>query len=249
MHLAKRACTVIAATALAMTGLGVATADTVGPAIKYFKAPIPVVGSTLSDSSGTPSFSLKDGWAVNDGDGVCSATTQLYREGVGWSTVWNAGGTPATTSLSGKHTWTTKVGGYDYLRTTASDCLSNTSSGYDYLSTGMAQQGAASYSAGWATAACACWSGGSVMRSSTAGARATYTFSGRLVSLVSARAAGRGTVSLSVDGGPAQNVSLGGTTLNRVIVWNSKYLSTGSHLLTVKVVSGRVDIDAFLTQG
>jgi hypothetical protein len=38
-----------------------------------------------------------------------------------------------------------------------------------------------------------------------------------------------------------------GPKANRVIVWNSNYVE-GNHTLTVKVASGRVDIDAFLIQ-
>jgi hypothetical protein len=228
-----------------------ASADTAGPATKYFTAPLPVLGGLLSDSSGTPSYSVKDGWAVNDGDGICSAHTDLYRSGSGTTTVWNASSTgKSVTSLTGnKYQWTTTVGGYDYLQTFASDCLGNKSSGYDYGESSLAQEGAWSYGPGWSTSSGAIWSGGSVMKSSTAGAKATYTFSGRLVSFVSDKASNRGKVSLSVDGGTATTVTLtSSTAVNRVIAWNSTYLSSGSHLLTVKVVSGRVDIDAFLTQ-
>jgi hypothetical protein len=237
------------ATALLAATAGAVSADTVGPAIKYFQAPLPIIGSTLSDSSGAPSISLKDGWSINDGDGVCSASTRLYRSNLGYTYPWSYSGTPTTTSVASKYTWTSKVGGYDQLYTTARDCLGNISSAYDYVESSLQQEGAASYGPGWSTAACSCWSGGAVMKSSTVGATANYTFSGRLVSLVSNRETNRGQVSLSVDGGPATTVSLSGSNLNRRIVWNSKYLSTaGSHLLTLKVVSGRVDIDGFITQ-
>lgn len=231
-----------------------ASADTVGPAVKYFKAPIPLIGGVLSDSSGTPSFSIKNGWSVNDGDGICAASTTLYRSYPDYttSTVWSAPTTgKSVTSLSANHTWTTKVGRYEYLNTSATDCLGNSrSSAYSSVASSLAQETAASYGAGWTTAACSCFSGGAVMQSSKVGATANFSFSdSALVSLVSNRATSRGTVSLSVDGGAPVNVSLGGATLNRRIVWNSKYLNaSGSHLLTVKVVSGRVDIDGFLTQ-
>jgi hypothetical protein len=241
------------ATALAVVALGgvasPASADTVGPATKYFKSPLPVVGSILSDSSGTASFSVKDGWSVNDGDGICSASTTLYQSNVGYTNVWNYSGSRSVKTVSSNYTWTERIGWYGQLSTTATDCLGNTATSYEYIEPTLAQEGAASFGAGWSTSAGAIWSGGSVFQSSKAGASATYSFSGRLVSLISDKASNRGKVSLSVDGGAATTVNLKGSTLNRVIVWNSKYLSTsGSHLLTIKVVSGRVDIDAFLTQ-
>jgi hypothetical protein len=238
------------ATALLAATAGAVSADTVGPAIKYFQAPLPIVGSTLSDSSTAPSISVKDGWSINDGDGVCSASTQLYRGSLGSYTYpWSYSGDRTTTSVASKTTWTSKIGNYDQLYTTATDCFGNSNYAYDYVQSSLQQENAASYGPGWSTAACACWSAGGVMKSSTVGAKATYTFSGRLVSLVSNRDTNRGQVSLSIDGGAAKTVSLSGSNLNRRIVWNSNYLSTaGSHLLTIKVVSGRVDIDGFITQ-
>jgi hypothetical protein len=240
-----------ATAAAALCSAAPASADTLGPAVKYFKAPLPVVGGTLSDSSGTPSFSIKDGWAVNDGDGICSAYTNLYQSSTGTRQVWTAPNTGrSVTSLIGNTaTWTTKVDSYDELYTNATDCLGNAANyAYDYIEPGLDDQGAGSFGPGWSTSAGAVWSGGSVMKSSTVGASVSYSFSGRLVSLVSDRAADRGKVSLSVDGGTATTVALNGATQNRRIVWNSKYLSSGTHLLTAKVVSGRVDVDAFLTQ-
>jgi hypothetical protein len=253
MRLSKRAA-VFGATAVAALSVmaGPASADTNGPAVKYFKSPIPTVGSILSDSSGSPSVQMKDGWAVNDGDGICSAYTQLYNGSTGsWSTVWNAPSTGRSVTSLINNTWTgsVKVGTYSYLETYASDCLGNTSDQWAYIEPSLAQEGAASYGAGWATASGAIWSGGGVMTSSRIGATATYTFnSSSMVSLVSDYASNRGKVSLSVDGQPAQTVSLNHATKNRVIVWKSPYLNqSGTHLLTVKVVSGRVDIDGFLT--
>ena len=231
-------------------GAGAAQADTVGPAIKFFKSPLPVVGGVLSDSSGTPSLQMKDGWAVNDADGICSAYMNYYGSG---ARVWNAPQTGRTvTSLIGNtYTGTARVGSYSYLQGYGTDCLGNSSSSYHYWTPALAQQGAASYSAGWTTSSGAVFSGGSVMYSTKVGATATYSFSGTpLISLVSNKASNRGKVSISVDGGTAKTVTLtASANSNRTVVYNSPYLTTnGSHLLTVKVVSGRVDIDGFLTQ-
>jgi len=88
------------------------------------------------------------------------------------------------------------------------------------------------------------------MKSTKVGASASYGFYGRMVSLVSDKATSRGSVSLYIDGRFQKTVSLAtsGVAVNRVIVWNSPYLKDGSHILTLKVASGRVDVDAFITQ-
>jgi hypothetical protein len=243
-----------AALALSVVGAGAAHADGTGPAFKFFQAPIPTVGSVLSDSSGSPYVTEKDGWAVNDGDGICSPTyMNLYDGDTGTTTqVWNAPSTGRTVTslINNAYTGAFHVNGYSEFEGHATDCLGNTSSAYDYIDPTLAQQGAASYGAGWSTSQGAVFSGGSVMYSTKVGATATYTGYGPLISLVSEQASNRGKVSISVDGQPATTVTLTkSATKNRVIVWNSKYLSTsGTHLVTLKVVSGRVDIDGFLQQ-
>ena len=87
--------------------------------------------------------------------------------------------------------------------------------------------------------------------SAKAGATATYQFSGsRLVSFVSDTGPSRGEVALSINGGAFKDVKLSGgsSTVNRVVVWNSGFLNDNdSYTLTVKVVSGRVDVEGFIT--
>ena len=56
-------------------------------------------------------------------------------------------------------------------------------------------------------------------------------------------------MALKVNGQTVKDVNLsGGSKVNRVIVWNSGYLNVNnSYTLTVKVVSGRVDVEGFIT--
>jgi len=56
------------------------------------------------------------------------------------------------------------------------------------------------YAGSWATSSSSAYSGGSVKTSSTAGASATYSFTGRGIALVSTLSASRGTVRVYVDG-------------------------------------------------
>jgi hypothetical protein len=241
-----------AGAAVALVGLAAtsAQADSNGPNISYFKAPLPIIGTSLTNSSSTPGISVKDGWTLFDTDGVCSAYTELYQSGSGWSTIWSFGGSKSTTTVSSNHAWSTPIGSYNELYAHGTDCLGNTSSQYDYVDPSLQQEGAATYGRGWTSSACSCWSGGAVLHSSKAGATANYTFSGRLVSLVSNYGPNgtRGTVSLSIDGRAAHQVSLDKAAQQRVIAYNSGYLSDSQHTLTVKVVSGRVDVDGFVVQ-
>lgn len=262
MNLIKRALIAVGSSAVAAFALAApASADAVGPAVSFFKAPIPLVGGTLSDSGTTPSFSIKQGLSISDVDGICAARTDLAKGDPDYtkSNVWNAPSTGrSVTSLIGNTiTWTTRVDRWDWLGAYATDCLGNKSNEpyfgadtYAAVASRLGQEGEAFYGRGWSSSACTCFTGGAVMKSSTVGATATYGFSDSpMVSLVSNSATNRGKVSLSVDGGTPVTVSLNGATVNRKILWNSKYLSAkGSHVLTVKVVSGRVDIDGFLTQ-
>lgn len=219
-----------------------------GPAISYFTTAVPVVGTVLSNSSSQPSFAIKDGWTVYDPNGVCSARTDFYDGGT--TTIWSFRGNSSTNKATHKYQWNATVDGYQELDTYATNCLGDNSSGYTTIDPSMDQQGAATYGAGWSTAACSCWSGGSAMKSTKVGSSASYGFYGRMVSLVSDKATSRGSVSLYIDGRFQKTVSLttSGATVNRVIVWNSAYLKSASHILTLKVASGRVDVDAFITQ-
>lgn len=194
-------------------------------------------------------MAIKYGWTIYDPDGVCSASVKLYVPNSGWRTVWSFKGSATTTRVSGKYRWNAQIATYQELSATATDCLGNTGSDYGYADASLYQEGSASYSAGWASGTCSCWSGGTAFKSSTAGAKAHFSFSGRLVTLISDKGSSRGKAALYIDGVYKKTITLtSSTSVNRLLAWNSPYLSSGTHVLTVKVVSGRIDIDAFVTQ-
>jgi hypothetical protein len=244
----RRVGVVVAVMAVAVGALISPASAASGPSVNFFKTPVPVIGGLLSDSSNQPSFAVKDGWTLYDPSGVCSAYADFYDRGA-TTRIWNHAGNSATKTVSGKYQWSATINRYQEIDAYATNCLGDSSSGSTYASPSMEQQGAATYGAGWSSAACLCWSGGSAMRSSTVGASANYGFYGQMVSFVSDKAPSRGSVSLYIDGRFQKTVSLStSATVNRVIVWNSPYLNRGNHILTVKVASGRVDADAFITQ-
>ena len=240
-----------AAAALAIIGVGgAARADALGPSVTFFQSPIPIVGGVLSDSSGTPGIPMKDGWTVFDSDGICSATVQVYYSTTGWTTIATFSGNTSTTKYVGHYNFTIRPGDYSEPYITSTDCLGNSSQHWDYVQPGLLQEGSASYSAGWSTSNCTCFSGGATEWSSTAGKTANFVISStRIVGLVSEKASNRGKVAIYMDGTLQTTVNLyASTSINRVIVWKSKYLNaSGSHTLTLKVVSGRVDVDALIT--
>ena len=251
MRLKTKLAAIGAAAALAVVGAGgAARADALGPSVTFFQTPIPIIGSVLSDSSGNPAISMKDGWSVFDSDGICSATVQVYYSTTGtWTTIATFSGNSSTTKYVGHYNFSIRPSDYSEAYISATDCLGNQSSNYDFVEPSLYQEGSASYSAGWSTSACTCFSAGADEWSSKVGRTASFVFSGKMVSLVSEKASNRGKVGVYIDGVLQSTVNLySATSINRVIVWKSKYLNTsGNHTLTLKIVSGRVDVDGFIT--
>lgn len=86
------------------------------------------------------------------------------------------------------------------------------------------------------------WSGGSAMQSTTAGARATFTFNGSSVRWIGARGRTHGIAQVSVDGGPPRDVSLFARPSDEIHtpVLTITGLSPGQHTLTI-TVAGKPD--------
>ena len=107
------------------------------------------------------------------------------------------------------------------------------------------------YSSAWKTGTAATASGGSVRYTTTAGASATYTFSGRSIAWVADRGPTRGSARIYVDGIYTGLVSLHASSYQwRQIVYEASWSTSGTH--TIKIVAvgtaghPRVDVDAFL---
>jgi hypothetical protein len=85
------------------------------------------------------------------------------------------------------------------------------------------------------------------MWSSTVGATATFPFRGREVSFVTTRGPGRGRAQVYVDGALSATINLESSTYQKRRVVLSRYWpESGSHTIQIKVLSGRIDIDAFI---
>src|SRR5260221_5475994 len=81
------------------------------------------------------------------------------------------------------------------------------------------------------------WSGGSAMQSTAAGATASINFTGTSIRWIGARGRGMGIATVSVDGGPARQVSLFARPTDEIHtqVINISDLSPGQHTLTITV--------------
>ncbi|MGH3496968.1 MAG: hypothetical protein ACRDP1_05850 [Nocardioidaceae bacterium] len=198
-------------------------ADSHGPAITVWPAAVPILGTSLSNSSGSPLFAAKDGWKLYDPDGVCSAYANMYQDGSS-TRIWTYSGSPSNKSVTGNYQWSPTAGDYTAFNVYGTDCLGNSNYGYGDVSSTLDQEGAASYSAGWSTSQCRCFSGGAVLHSSKPSATANYTFTGQFVTLVSDKASNRGSASMYIDGVFKKTISFNGACANRVLVWNSPYL-------------------------
>src|SRR5258708_1278467 len=92
------------------------------------------------------------------------------------------------------------------------------------------EESAASYSAGWSSDASRPWSGGTAAISATAGAQASFTFSGSTVSWIGALRPDTGIARVFVDGVLLAEVdTFSKTAETRVPVYTAAGLTTRSH--------------------
>lgn len=99
---------------------------------------------------------------------------------------------------------------------------------------------------GWTAANSAWgWSGGNAVQSSTAGAKATITFSGTSVRWLGSRGRAMGIALVSVDGGPATEVDLFARPMDEAHspIITIGDLGAGQHTLTIEV-AGRANSEA-----
>jgi hypothetical protein len=95
------------------------------------------------------------------------------------------------------------------------------------------------------------WWGGRARLSSSAGATARFTFTGRSVAWVGLRASNRGIARVYVNGSFVATVDLRSTTfLPRQAVWVANYATSATRTVTIRVLGTagrpRVDVDGFL---
>jgi hypothetical protein len=217
---------------------------------------LPVVGAPGTSirqggQLGTSSVPVQVRWAASDpGSNLKTMRLQQQTNGGSWVTV----SSPVTPSVnraltaSSTTTYRFRSRAIDYSGNPSSDKAGAT---FRVLRT-QQTSGAVTWGGAWTTRSGSSASGGSYRRASAAGARATFTFTGRSVGWVAARGSSYGIVKIYVDGAFVGLVDLHASATSwRRIVFAKSWSSSGTH--TIKLVNqgtaGRpyVNVDAFVT--
>ena len=134
----------------------------------------------------------------------------------------------------------------------AQDEAGGTASASATRTTAITSESGAARTGSWSAVADGQHHGGSALRSSTAGATMSHTFTGSSVALVATRSPGSGRVVVRVDGVKVTTLDLAATTTaHRQLVLHRSWSSSGRHTLTLTVegTAGRpaVTLDGFVT--
>jgi len=219
--------------------------DATGPAVT---APVQslVAGTTL----GSYTVPVKATWTASDpGSGV-------YRSYVGMTVFGNPTvGSHITTGTSlvfpewWKFYGSSDDSSYQYA-VYGIDNSGNLSAETAYgatLTATVVEQTKATYTGTWSTQSGKFFSNGNTKYSSKAGSTASFKTSGRSFAFVTTKASSRGKAKVYVDGVLKTTLTLtSSTTRYRNLAYVLNYAASGTHTIKVVVISGRVDVDAFL---
>ena len=116
---------------------------------------------------------------------------------------------------------------------------------------GAAAESAAKYSGSWVSAGHSSYLGGTAMASKTAGAQATFTYSGRSFGLIGPVGPTRGKATIYLDGKALLTIDTYASSFQPRRLIQTIFTADGNHTVTIKVLgtSGRpwVAIDGFFT--
>jgi len=212
----------------------------IGPTVSV-PAPRLVTGSTFT--SGTTATDIT--WTVSDPSGVCAQSLERR----------DTTATATTVPASARSSRTTvKVGVPSYFRLLATDCRNTqTRSGSGAaIAVAASETGSGvAYRGVWTAGTASTADGGRFRSTTSGGALARYTFTGRSVGWVSARAPGQGQARVYVDGVYAGVVDTGATTLTpRQMVWSRSWPTTATRVVDIVAVGTpgrpRVQVDAWV---
>ncbi len=228
-------------------------ADVNAPVVQAPTHALIAAGSTVNAST----VPVRVGWSATDDRGSV-VRYELQQSSDGGVTYKNVGlSTPTSTTK----TLSLAPGGGHRFRVRATDDTGNTSAWAEGPPLAVdAQQdqsaGVLAYSGNWAEQSLATAFGGTTMRSSEAGAKATFTFEGTEVSWVAQRGPDRGKAEVWLDGTKVQTVDLYVSSAQaRRVIYNATSLDPfAAHILEVRVLGTKnaastgkqVDVDAFV---
>ncbi|CAN5432616.1 hypothetical protein BH20CHL6_BH20CHL6_11860 [soil metagenome] len=217
-----------------------------------------VVPGAVSGGSGG-NIPVRLTWTASDaGSGLASTQLQRSLNGGSYTNIALASATAKQYNMAVAASTTTTY----RFRDRATDVAGNVST----FATGPLfkvrafQENAAAitYPGSWTNASSSSFYGGALRHSSITGRSATFTCTGRDLAFVSTKAANRGRVEITLDGGTPQIVDLYRSSVAyRQIVWAAHFAGAVSHSVKVRVLGtrnaastgNRVDLDAFLCIG
>ncbi len=216
--------------------------DVTPPAITMAPRVSGKVPSTLGSSSTLISWKGSDG----AGSGIVSYDLQQQKDGGSWTTVTSTAATSVTRALLFGHSYRYQVrardragnvGAWSTGAAVVAELVQSTSSRVRYP--------AGTWHTQWVTGA----SGGATRWSSSTGARARFTFTGRSIAWVTATSSTRGKVAIYVDGSYRATVNLGVSSARwKQVLFSTSWASRGSHTIELRsaLAGHRIDIDAFV---
>jgi len=228
--------------------LPAAAVDTTPPQVNLLGVQF-LNGTLLSDSSDNPSLPYRYVWSVYEPGGICSQSLAFYN----YNTHSYSSGQQIRQSANGNFfiRLNQHMGQSFDFRLVVQDCAGHTTTQYGYIDGNtLYQEGSATLSPGWTTSTCLCWSAGNVVWNTHANAQASFSFTGSSVAWITDTASNRGSANIYIDGKFQTMVNLQGDGINRIVGYQKRFPSNGSHTLTIVVVGTpnhpRVDIDAFV---
>jgi hypothetical protein len=216
---------------------------TVTNSVPTLTAPAPTLYGNTTVTSTT--VRVKERWSACDADGLTSYRLQRQVNGGSWSTVSLS--TALTTSINQSLT-KGKTYRYRVRATDRSGLVSTYSYGPTFKPIVSDQTSSLiSYTGTWSTATSSSYFGGSARYSTSPGASATYRITASGAAWIAYKSSTRGTAQVFVDGVLKATITLkASTTTARAQVYAINWGANGTHTVKVVVVSGRVDIDAFV---
>jgi GH25 family lysozyme M1 (1,4-beta-N-acetylmuramidase) len=223
--------------------LSLVIADGIAPTVTA-----PTTGLVSGKTLGSTTVPVRVRWTATDPSGISREWLQRSISGGAWSNLTLTSATATTSNQS------LTVGKFVRQRSRATDRAANTSGWVQGPSVRAAvyQQNSTSvtWSSGWHTVTTSKASGGSLRYATTAGASATFRFTGSSVAWVAARGTTRGSARIYIDGVYATILSLrASTTAYRSIIFARNWSTVGTHSIKIVVVGTaghpRVDVDAF----
>jgi GH25 family lysozyme M1 (1,4-beta-N-acetylmuramidase) len=223
--------------------LSLVIADGIAPTVTA-----PTTGLVPGKTLGSTTVPVRVRWTASDPSGISREWLQRSISGGAWSSLTLTSATATTSNQS------LTVGKFVRQRSRATDRAANTSGWVQGPSVRAAvyQQNSTSvtWSSGWHTVTTSKASGGSLRYATTAGASATFRFTGSSVAWVAARGTTRGSARIYIDGVYATILSLrASTTAYRSIIFARNWSTVGTHSIKIVVVGTaghpRVDVDAF----